>query len=219
MKYRAIIFDVDGVLVDSEYVFLTSIRHFLQKHDRDADFDELSLFLGKPEAEITEIVREQYGFQQEYDFDAVWHGIYDEYAGVMDSGRVEPMPQVQEFLAWLEAEGILTAVATSGTMRHYEQIYYGIGLEHDFDVIVTFEDVTKGKPDPEIFLTAAKRLSKLGIAGDEIAVIEDSPNGIRAAKAAGLYTFGYKGSKIRQDTSGADLEVSSFQEIRTVIGG
>ena len=219
MTFKAVIFDVDGVLVDSEYVFLTSIRHFLHRHQLDADFDELSYFLGKPEAEITEIVREKYGFRDSCSFDEIRHGIYDEYAEVMESGKVDPMPQVSAFLSFLKENGILTAVATSGTVHHYEQIRRGIRLDHTFDVIVTFEDVTKGKPDPEIFLEAAKRLEKFGIQPEEIAVIEDSPNGIQAAKDAGLYVFGYKGSHIRQDTSKADMEIYSFDEIRKYFTG
>lgn len=217
MKIRAVIFDVDGVLVDSEYVFLTSIRHFLQKHNMDADFTELSEFLGKPEAEITEIVREKYHFAEQYSFDEMRHGIYDEYSEVMESGQAAPMKGVREFLAYLKEKGILSAVATSGTMRHYEQIRDGIRLMHDFDVIVTFEDVTKGKPDPEIFLKACERLQEKGIPKEAMAVIEDSPNGIRAARAAGLYVFGYKGSEIQQDTAAADKEVFSFEEIKAYI--
>lgn len=217
MKIRAVIFDVDGVLVDSEYVFLTSIRHFLQKHGTDAEFSELSAFLGKPEAEITEIVRETYHFSEKYTFDEVRHGIYDEYSEVMESGRAAPMKGVSIFLAYLKERGILSAVATSGTMRHYEQIRSGIGMEHDFDVIVTFEDVSRGKPDPEIFLKACERLQAKGIAKEAMAVIEDSPNGIRAARAAGLYVFGFKGSQIQQDTSAADREVRSFEEIKAYI--
>ncbi len=217
MKIQAVIFDVDGVLVDSEYVFLTSIRHFLQKHGMDAEFSELSIFLGKPEAEITEIVRERYHFSEKYSFDDVRHGIYDEYSEVMESGRVDPMPGVSKFLAYLKECGILSAVATSGTMCHYEQIRSGIRLNHEFDVIVTFEDVTKGKPDPEIFLKACERLQEKGIPKEAMAVIEDSPNGISAARAAGLYVFGYKGSEIQQDTSAADQEVRSFEEIKAYI--
>ncbi|MBQ3459754.1 MAG: HAD family phosphatase [Solobacterium sp.] len=219
MSFLAVIFDVDGVLVDSEYIFLSSIRHFLAANGLSASFAELSAFLGRPEAEITRIVRETYHLAERFSLEEVRHGIYDEYAEVMESGRVPAMPQLKEFLAFLKERGVLSAVATSGTMQHYEQIRRGISLAHDFDVIVTYEEGLRGKPAPDIFLKTAEQLAEKGVRKEEMAVIEDSPNGIKAAKAAGLFVFGYKGSKIHQDTSGADLEIRDFQEIINYMEG
>ena len=74
-----------------------------------------------------------------------------------------------------------------------------------------------GKPDPAIFNVAAERLVALGVDRNRIVVVEDSPNGIASARAAGLYVVGFKGSQIQQDTSDADVEVASFAELQALM--
>lgn len=97
--------------------------------------------------------------------------------------EVAPLAGLPEFLARARREGIRLALATSAGMDNVDFMLPLLGLEHAFQVIVTSEDVTRGKPDPEVFLIAANRL---GIAPERCLVFEDAPKGIEAAHRAGM---------------------------------
>lgn len=215
---RGVIFDVDGVLVDSELVFLTSLQSYLKTQGLEEDFQSLACFLGKPEREISSMVREKYGLTH-YTHEQVSEGIYGLAAGYGKLGELEAMPGVLEFLDWLDEQGIPTGIATSGTPDRVSLILGGMGCTHGFEVLATFEDTGVGKPDPAIFNVAAERMEALGVPRGQMIAIEDSPNGIRSARRAGLFTVGFKGSAIVQDTSEANVEVASFAELRTLIDG
>ena len=213
---QAVIFDVDGVLVDSEYVFLTSVQHYLATQGIDEDWRSLARFIGKPEYEISSMVREEYGLTR-FTREQVSEGLYGLASNYAQLGSLPPMPGVLEFLDWLDQRGILTGIGTSGTPARVQMICDGMGCTHHFDVLATFEDTGVGKPDPAIFNVAAERLVALGVNRNRIVVVEDSPNGIASARAAGLYVVGFKGSQIQQDTSDADVEVASFAELQALM--
>jgi HAD superfamily hydrolase (TIGR01509 family) len=94
------------------------------------------------------------------------------------------MPGVERLLDDLEAAGIPTAVATSGTREYADHALTRLNLKHRFKFILTAEDIERGKPDPSVYLLAAKRL---GISPAEMLVLEDSANGCRAAVASGAF--------------------------------
>lgn len=213
---QAVIFDVDGVLVDSEYVFLTSVQHYLATQGIDEDWRSFARFIGKPEFEISSMLREEYGLTR-YTREQVSEGLYGLASNYAQLGNLPPMPGVLEFLDWLEERSIRTAIATSGTPGRVQMICDGMGCKHHFDVLATFEDTGVGKPDPAIFRVAAERLEALGVQREAMVAVEDSPNGIRSAKGAGLFTVGFRGSQIEQDTSEADIEVTSFAELQALM--
>jgi pseudouridine 5'-phosphatase len=98
---------------------------------------------------------------------------------------LEAMPGLYELLENLERAAIRKAVATSGTRRYADNVLTRLGIKDRFEFILTAEDITRGKPDPEVYLLAATRLS---IAPTAMMVLEDSANGVRAAVAAGAFT-------------------------------
>jgi HAD superfamily hydrolase (TIGR01509 family) len=117
--------------------------------------------------------------------------------------RLAPMPGLVELLAALEKKAIPKGIATSSRRSFVERVLGTFGYEPRFSPILTSEDITHGKPDPEIYLKAAERL---GIAPAEMVVLEDSQNGCRAAVAAGAITVAVPGEHSRRhDFSGVTL--------------
>lgn len=210
-RYRAVIFDFDGVIVDSEVIFTNAMKQFLEELGIAADDVMVTQFTGIPPAAVIPRLYEL--TEGKYQTEELQAGMENMFrTGVM--GRfAEPMPGVQEFFARLQREGIRTALGTSRGRDNVLDYIRTVGLDMPFDVIVTHEDVTHGKPHPETFLKAAEKLAEQGIGRDEIVIIEDSENGIRAGRAAGIFTIGFKGSEVPQKTAEADIELTSYREI------
>ena len=216
-RFRAVVFDFDGVIVDSEPLFLKALACFLEECGIPHDPAVLKSFTGIPaHAVIDRILSfpDAACTREEAE-----NGLYRMYRNISGMHTASPMPGVQAFFDLLKANGIRTALGTSRGRENVLEYIGNAGLSMDFDVIVTHEDVKYGKPHPETFLLAAQRLSHYGIAKEEIVVIEDSENGILAGKNAGLFVIGFKGSQVEQDTSRADLELFSYEEAGKYIPG
>lgn len=106
-------------------------------------------------------------------------------------GRIALMDGVRPFLDAMTAAGVVLAIGSSGVRKNLELTVEECGLHGRFSAIVAGEDVTRGKPDPQVFLLAAERA---GVAPEESIVFEDAPVGIRAAKAAGMLAVGVTSS-------------------------
>ncbi|MBQ3459751.1 MAG: HAD family phosphatase [Solobacterium sp.] len=209
MKYEAVIFDFDGVIVDSEVIFTAALKQFFETLGFEADQPLLNQFTGIPvNATIRKI---QHLVPDRYSEEELQNGLANMYRTCIANHYAKPMPGVQEFFDLLKEKGIRTALGTSRGKENVLSYIRDVGLEMPFDVVVTHEDVTKGKPDPETFLKAAE---KLAVEKDRILIIEDSENGIRAGRAAGIFTVGFKGSSVVQNTAEADKEVSSYEELK-----
>ena len=132
--------------------------------------------------------------------------------------EAELIPGVRAFLALTRASYPQVALATACDPEIQQIFFEKFSLDQYFDVMVTGGDVTRGKPDPEIYLTT---LSRLQLPADACFVIEDAVNGVRSAKAAGCYTIGITTSVTRDALSqaGADLIVDQFKEIELLVTG
>jgi len=126
--------------------------------------------------------------------------------------RLAPMPGLVELLAALERRGIPKGIATSSRRSFVERVLRKFAYEPRFAPILTSEDITEGKPHPEIYIKAA---SRLGIAPNEMLVLEDSQNGCRAAVAAGAIAIAVPGPHSRRhDFTGAALVADSLADQR-----
>src|SRR5690606_5762616 len=125
--------------------------------------------------------------------------------------KMEPMPGVKNLIEKLKEKGIPLAVASSSYADVIEIILQKTGLQSYFDVVVSSQMAGASKPEPDIFLLTARKLS---VPPEKCIVIEDSTNGIKAAKAAGMFciAFAGPGSEL-QDQTQADLIVVDFGEI------
>jgi beta-phosphoglucomutase len=121
------------------------------------------------------------------------------------------MPGARELLRSLRDAGFALAVGSSGPPENVELVLGELGARPLFAAVVTARDVTRGKPDPQVFLIAAERL---GVPPERCAVVEDAPAGIAAAKAAGMKSVGLASTgRTREQLAGADLVVDSLAEL------
>lgn len=213
---RLVIFDCDGVLVDTEEVYFNMNRNFIRENGGDFDLQYYEHFIGSHAQTMWTELKEKFGLRG-----SVEDLIENEKAQkkiALSAATLEPMAGVKEFISALESAGIACAVASSGRRDNVNLILEKIGLKRRFRTIVAGEDVQNGKPAPDIFLKAAE---DCGIGPANTVVIEDSNNGARGAKAAGMGLVGFinphSGS---QDLSLADLRITSFaeQQLKTYLG-
>ena len=129
---------------------------------------------------------------------------------VLEQG-IRPLPGVAELLRILAAHGVPCAVASSTHRRNVEVVVDAIGLRHCFQAIVTGEDVSHGKPDPEVFLESARRI---GREATDCVVFEDAHVGIEAGLAAGARVIAVATTHPLEDLGRAHLAVRSLEEVR-----
>ena len=178
---KAVLFDMDGVLFDSEALVLRSWEQTAEIHGIP-DVREVCLrCLGTNAAESRRLFLEKYGADFPYDtYKAEMSARYWENVG---EGKLELKPGVREILDALRQNGWKTAIASSTRTAVVREEMQHFGLEQMFDEIIGGDMVRRSKPDPEIYLTACR---VLGADPAETYAVEDSYNGIRSAAAAGM---------------------------------
>ena len=209
--YEAVIFDMDGTLIDSmgmwhdidiEYLarFGLAVPEDLQKCLEGLRYEEVAAYF-KKRFRIPDSV-EKIG--QDW-LDMAEHKYKYEVAF---------KPGVLDFLRWIRAEGMKTAIASSNHMDLIEKILEARGLRADFDSLITCDDVKAGKPDPTVYLTAA---ASLGVAPEKCLVFEDIPVGILAGKRAGMTTIAvrddYSAEMEEEKRELADGFISDYREL------
>jgi beta-phosphoglucomutase len=206
---RAIIFDFDGVIVDSETYWDAETIHVYQQMFLDwTDADDRRL-KGRNVHDIYDMLAGEYGFtmpKEEYmrRLNAFALGIYETRTQLLDG--------VTELVKLVKGRGLPSAIASSSEREWIDIALKRLGMVGVFQPIVTARDVGIGKPDPAVYLEAARRL---GVPPADCLAIEDSPNGIKAAKAAGMYCIGLRhlDGKYPDPLSEADKVVTSLREI------
>lgn len=206
---RAVVFDLDGLMFNTEQLYTRVLRELLGRREREYSQDLTDRMMGQPARAAFKVMTDYHNLDESLEelmeeSDAIFLGILDEH--------LAPMPGLVELLAALEQGGIPKAVATSSRLSFVRRILGQFELEPRFEFLLTSEDVTHGKPHPEIYLKAAERL---GLQPAEIMVLEDSHNGCRAAVSAGAYAVAVPGDHSRgHDFSGAALIASGLADSR-----
>lgn len=177
---RALIFDMDGLLVDSEGLAAEAMDRLLDEYRLTRDPDVHGKLLGRRLVEALAIVRDGYGMEEDVE---VLIARYSVLRTEALRGSVRPMPGAHEIIARARLAGMPIALATSGMRIHADISLGETGLAGSFDSETTGDEVTRGKPAPDLFLMAAERL---GIEPADAMVLEDSPLGVEAARAAGM---------------------------------
>lgn len=182
MTFHAAIFDMDGLLLDTERVCMRIFKQACDAQNLPFYQDTYLSIIGRNSAGIDAILRDAYGEDLDR-LHAEWRTRYNQ---VVLHEAIPVKEGVVELLKWLKKNGVPTAVATS-TQKEVALVKLKLaGLDHYFDSITTGCEVSHGKPDPEIYLLAASRLS---IPPAECLAFEDSNNGVRAAVAANMITY------------------------------
>jgi len=197
---HGVIFDMDGVLVDSEPFICKAGCMMYAELGLQVRPEDFVPFVGMGENRYLGGVAEKYNFP--VDIDKIKKRTYDIYLEII-RGALQPLPGVHEFIGRCRTLGKKIAVASSADRRKVEGNLREIGLEwSSFDTVVCGEDVVRKKPDPEIFLLAAKRLN---LPAAECLVVEDAVSGVAAAKAAGAKCLALTTSFAREQLSGSDF--------------
>ncbi len=215
----AVIFDMDGVLIDSYVAHLRSWQVMARENGRAMTEEDFAATFGRTSREIiaawdgadlTEDAIEQMDARKE----AAFREIIDE--------DFPAMPGVEAMLDRLAAAGVAMAVGSSGPPENVELVVERLGRRDALGAVVHGMDVARGKPDPQVFLIAAERL---GVPPDRCVVVEDAPQGIEAARRAGMKAIGFPSTgRTAEHLHAADRIIRALDEItpeaiRDLIGG
>ena len=180
--FQAVIFDMDGTILDTESVFRTIVFEVCTELGFEMTDAVHMAMVGGSHENTNRLLMESYGVTFPY-------ALFDERCRVIMRERshagVPVKPGAREFIGELRERGIPTAVATSSRNPHAQHHLGAAGLLDLFETVVTRDDVVNPKPHPEPYLTAARRL---GVDPLHCLALEDSQSGVRAAHAAGLQT-------------------------------
>jgi HAD superfamily hydrolase (TIGR01509 family) len=187
MRFDAVIFDMDGVLIDSEPLHYRVANRVLSVDGlSDMDRKDYERFLGTTVEAMFEALNDQYHLRRSL---AEFVAHYDQaLLAALEEPR-EPSAGVKLLIARLRSLGLQLAVASSSRRAWVDATLRSIGLWTAFDTVVSGDDVQHGKPDPEIYLLAAERL---GVRPERCLAIEDSPNGVQSARSAGMAVLGVR---------------------------
>jgi HAD superfamily hydrolase (TIGR01509 family) len=181
---RAVAFDLDGLMFDTEALFVRVVRGFLEERGRSMTPEIMAAMIGRRAAEAYPVFRRLTGFEDSPE--ELLTEIRRRFTAEVDSA-VHPTPGLIALLAHLEKRGLPRAVATSSRREYAERLIERHGLRPHFAFILGAEDVTNGKPDPEIYRTAARRFEAEPA---QLLVLEDSAPGLAAARGAGAFAVG-----------------------------
>ena len=179
-KIRAVLFDMDGVLLDSEDFITRAGMEMFREKGYEVKYEDFKEFTGMGENRFLGGVAEKRGIPFELEKDKA--RAYEIYAALI-KGNLNPLPGVNDFISKCKNRELKIAVATSADKIKMDLNLKEIGFsESDFDATINGLEVEHKKPDPEIFIKAAQ---KLGVNTVSCLVVEDAVSGVKAAKAAG----------------------------------
>lgn len=183
MKINAVVFDMDGLMLDTEWTTYRLSRENAAKMGYDITLDLFKKTVGKRSPDTKLFYKSIFG--DEFDFDRLRRMNLDGFWKFVEENGVPKKPGIDELLAYLQDNGIKCAVASSTSREVAEDLLKRAGIYKYFSAGVFGNMVANGKPAPDIFIEAAKRL---GIPCNECMCLEDSHNGIRAGCSAGMVT-------------------------------
>jgi beta-phosphoglucomutase len=204
--HRAVIFDLDGVLVSSAPVHWEAFRRTFAEEGRAFPWEEyLELGIG---ASRDEVIRRVFGDLPPARMGRLMDAKERHVRDCLKSGGLEPIPGSLEFVKRLRSKGVRTAVATAS--RTPQLLLEAVGAAMLFDAIVGRHEVERSKPHPDLYLRAAERL---GLAAEDCVVIEDSPVGIEAGLSAGMTVLAITTTEEPEKLSRAHAVYAGCQDI------
>lgn len=211
---NAIIFDMDGVIVDSEPLNDSHTTQSLLDLGADLVSRPLQTRRGMNSRETWELLKAEYELEHEVEY-LVQRGRlrYMEFLDTLE--EIPIVDGVRELLSALKSAKYRIGLASSANPKRIAFFLDKLGLTDMFEVTVAGDDVKKGKPAPDCYLLAAK---KLGVKPQDCVVIEDATFGVRAAKAAGMKCLGFAGLPHNdQDLSEADVIITDFYKLANFV--
>ncbi len=179
---KAVIFDLDGTLIDSEPNYFEAERKLLAEYGiNDFDFEMKKQYVGKSTNDTLENFKRNYSIEES--IETLIKKMNKYYLDIAKNNTVI-FPEMHKFLDLLKANNYPIALASGSSSEIIDEILLITGLRNFFDVILSSESVKRGKPAPDVFLETAKLLQ---IPPENCLVLEDSNHGVEAAKSASMY--------------------------------
>lgn len=208
MINQAVIFDMDGVIIDSNPFHVKSWRAFAEKYDFEITEQDLEQhvfgrmmkdalqYFFKGDMSDEEI--ERYGEEKEI----IFREMFKPY--------IKPVDGLMHFLDDMKAYHVKMAVATSASLKNLDFMFENIPIRHYFEALLDASCVEKGKPDPDIYLKAA---SMLDVPPEQCVVIEDSLSGVKSGLNAGMKVIGVTTTHTSEELNATDITVADFTEL------
>lgn len=210
---KAVIFDMDGVIIDSELVYLEQMWEFGKTRNPQMKLEELYPMVGASKADAWSVLARAMGQGQTWEearADLKAH--VDLYRDV-DYRKIF-RPEIRQILAELKKKGYKLAVASSTQLPLVERVMRENGLIEQFEILVSGNQFEKSKPDPEIYLYTA---AKLGVKPEECLAVEDSTFGVLAGHRAGMTVAALKDDRFQFDQSPADYRMDRLTEVLEIL--
>lgn len=208
-KIKAVIFDMDGVITRTETIQSeTESEIFASVGVNITPEAVIKKYSGWKDTEMFEDMITQYDIKENPIIlrEKKWEIVYKK----LEEGSLPIVPGALEFIDQLKKHGYTLALASSSNRKFISTILTSLHLTEKFSAVVSGDDVSAGKPNPEIFLLAAK---KLNVLPKNCLVIEDAPSGVKAARAAKMKCIGITTSVTKEELHQADKIIDSFSEI------
>jgi HAD superfamily hydrolase (TIGR01509 family) len=214
-RYRAVVFDLDGVLWDGEPIYHEAFNVVLRPHGHAVTSEEYTNIIGFSVEAAWDWVIKRFQLREPP------HEYYEKYdAAVMEllANPVDPLPGVRETIARLKSIPVPVGLASASLRQWVDATLQGIGLADAFDATVSASEVERAKPAPDMYLLAAE---KLGVLPGECIAVEDTRSGLRSAKAAGMYAVQVRAaSTALPPIDEADVVIDSYAEFDfSLVGG
>ncbi|ANU76257.1 GNAT family N-acetyltransferase [Blautia pseudococcoides] len=206
---KGIIFDMDGVLINSEPVHYRVWKQALAARGIELDHEIYKPCIGSTNGFLMDILHDNYGISRD-DKELVETMEQIKKKVIAEEGfpMIKGVPQL---LGRLKDSGYRLAIASSSPPAYIRQVVTSLGIDGYFELLVSGEQVKNPKPAPDVFLEAARQMK---LDPEECLILEDSSNGCRAAKAAGMVCCAYfNPDSGKQDLSPADVVIEGYEEI------
>ncbi|SDN12494.1 haloacid dehalogenase superfamily, subfamily IA, variant 3 with third motif having DD or ED/haloacid dehalogenase superfamily, subfamily IA, variant 1 with third motif having Dx(3-4)D or Dx(3-4)E [Streptomyces sp. cf386] len=214
MRYDLVIFDNDGVLVDSEPISNRLLAEYLTELGHPTSYeDSIRDYMGSAMHRIHDLIEERTGQRLPADFDDVFHArVFAAF-----ERELKAVDGAADVLERLAGDGVPYCVASSGSHERIRVGHRTTGLDRWFEDgwIFSSQDVGRGKPAPDLFLYAAERM---GVVPERCVVVEDSPLGVQAAVAAGMDVYGFTAMTPAARLAGATHLFSGMGELAGLLG-
>lgn len=208
---KGIIFDMDGVIIESESIYMESEKDLFKKYGIELNDKEREKFTGVTLDEIWKKINKKYNIEAKYNLENIIEDHVESFYQGLKENNIQMIEGVENWIKKLSKMNRKMLIASSSFPRIVNYIYQKFDLDHYMEGFIDISSIQNGKPDPEIFIKAAKLL---GLDSNQCLVIEDSENGVTAAKKAGMKCVAYNGRNSSfQNLSKADLIIKEYNDL------
>jgi HAD superfamily hydrolase (TIGR01509 family) len=210
-RLEAVLFDMDGVVVDSEPLWSKAEQQLLARRNLAYSPELKAVMMGLDSSEAVGFLIKHYDLQESLgdvveERNQLIAGLFRQF--------LQPMPHALQLVRSVRAAGIKTGLASSSPKELVDLALGRLNITGLFELILCGDQVVRGKPAPDIYLTAAR---ELGVSQENCLVIEDAPHGVAAAKAAGMCCLAISTSANESELGAADRVVKGFDEVNLAL--